>query len=125
MAGGRRAIGAAPPPTVALVRQDTGWKGDLGMTARMLRRSPVTVLLLVLLAAMPVLAAAQSAPIEVYRSPEFGYLFWWDASEWTIQEQETDAGSDWVQLANDDTVLDIEAFTAPGVSAQSCLSEWL
>lgn len=93
------------------------------MTSRMLRRFPVALVLLVLLGAMPVLTAAQNAPLEVYRSPEFGYLFWWDANEWTVQEQATEPGSDWIQLANDDTVFDIGAYAVPGVSAQTCLNE--
>ena len=70
-------------------------------------------------------AAAQGTPTVVYRSPEFGYLFWWDSSGWSVQQQQTDAGSDWVQLASADSVVDIWAYAAPDVGAAACLQERL
>src|SRR5918995_6939302 len=95
------------------------------MTARMLHCSPVALLLLVLLGAAPVLAAAQSAPVEVYRSPEFGYLLWWNPAEWTIQEQETEAGSDWLRLESDTTAVVVWGYVEPGATAESCLADRL
>jgi hypothetical protein len=87
-------------------------------------RCLTVAMVLGVLAILPT-AAAQGAPIAVYRSPEFGYLFWWDEREWTVQGQEATPGSDRVQLANADTLVDIWAYAAPGIGADACLQDRL
>lgn len=84
-----------------------------------------TACLLTALLFMPWLAAAQADPdlgaVAMYHSPEFGYLFWWDTSEWTIDDQATEPGSDWMQLSSSEATVSIWGFAASGVTAESCL----
>jgi hypothetical protein len=86
----------------------------------------ITTAVILALAALPVLASAQTtiSDVEVYRSDEFGYLFWWDSATWSIEE-DREAGSDWVRLSNETTVVDISGFVSPDVSAESCLIDRL
>jgi hypothetical protein len=74
--------------------------------------------------ALPALVAAQGA-VDAYRSPQFGYLFWWDADQWSIQGESSDPGLDWIQLANATTAVDIWGYEAPGATPESCLNERL
>jgi hypothetical protein len=97
---------------------------QLPARVRVWLRGLTVAMVLGVLALLPT-AAAQGAPTAVYRSPEFGYLFWWDTSEWTVQGQEAAPGSDWVQLANADTQVAIWAYAAPGIGADACLQDRL
>lgn len=85
------------------------------------------VLLALALALFPALALGQAAPLDVYRSPQFGYLLWWDASEWTVEEESSESGLDWIEFSNDDTsaVIDVWGFQDPGLTADACLADRL
>jgi hypothetical protein len=91
-----------------------------------LARLPAALLLVLLLGA-PWLAAAQdaSAPVEVYRSSEFGYLFWWDTSVWSIDDHEKQAGYDLLRLVSDTAATAIWGYAEPGATAEGCLNETL
>jgi hypothetical protein len=93
------------------------------------RRRFVTRLSLVLLLlaawASPLAGMAQEAPLEVYRSPEFGYLFWFDPREWTVEDTERGTGSDWVQLGNGQTAVGLWGTSTPGATPASCLADRL
>jgi hypothetical protein len=83
----------------------------------------IVALILTAFTALPWLAVAQSTPpLEAYHSSEFGYLFWWDPALWTVQEQVAEPGSDWVQLAHGDTVVDVWGYAEPGATAHSCVT---
>jgi hypothetical protein len=82
------------------------------------------LLLCVLVLPLPILVSAQSAPapIEVYRSPEFGYVLWWNADDWAVQEQGAEPGYDWIELASEDVNIVVLGYAEPGVTAESCLA---
>jgi hypothetical protein len=87
-------------------------------------RGLFAALLVAVFWAAPLLASAQATlgPVETYRSPEFGYALWWDAGEWAIQDQAAEPGSDWLQLGNGITGIDVWGYAAPGATAESCMA---
>jgi hypothetical protein len=85
---------------------------------------PWLTALLICSIAAPALVSAQGA-VDVYRSPRFGYLFWWDADQWSVQGESSDPGLDWIQLANQTTAVDVWGYEAPGATPESCLAERL
>jgi hypothetical protein len=83
--------------------------------------------LAVAIATLPTFVSAQNAtgPVELRRSAEFGYHFWWDPGEWSVELEETEAGSDWIRLGNDTTFIDIWGIAAPGTTPEDCVGEQL
>ena len=91
-------------------------------------RSRMMVLLtLLLLFVPPWMAQAQDASsrVEVYRSPEFGYLTWWDPELWTLETQETLAGSDLLHFVGEEIAVAIWGYADPGATATSCAEDAL
>lgn len=88
-------------------------------------RLAASVVLLVALLAAPWLASAQAdaGSFEVYQSPEFGYLFAWDTSEWAVDDHSVEPGSDRLQLSSDSSIAVIWGYSEPGVTAEDCLLE--
>lgn len=73
--------------------------------------------------ARPAVAQPERIPApEVYRSEEFGHLFWWDPAEWEIVDQAVEPGSDWVRLSRGDTFVDVWAVDRPGMTAEDCVA---
>jgi hypothetical protein len=87
----------------------------------------VALVLTLVLSTLPILVSAQDAsgPVELRRSEEFGYLFWWDPAEWAVEVEDTEAGSDWIRLGNDTAFVDIWGLAAPGMTAGDCVGEHL
>lgn len=63
--------------------------------------------------------------IALYRSEQFDYYFFYDASTWEIVEQASAPGSDVVQLANADVNVEYEAFEAHGQTPTECVGAFL
>ncbi|MFT4037693.1 MAG: hypothetical protein QM692_05900 [Thermomicrobiales bacterium] len=66
-------------------------------------------------------------PQTVYQSAEFGYVFFWNADEWTVTEQSAQPGVDQVSLINTagDLAFTVYGYTAPGTTPESCINDGL
>lgn len=72
-----------------------------------------------------VLAQGIDGPQTVYESEEFGYLFWWNAEQWVVEEQSANPGEDWVSITNGDTNFSVYGFIAPGMTPEACVRNGL
>lgn len=65
-------------------------------------------------------AVAQSS-IGLYRSEQFGWFFFYDAATWSVEEQSSAPGVDYVRLSDGDAVVAYRTMAAPTTTAESCL----
>jgi hypothetical protein len=83
----------------------------------------IAELLLVVVAG---LASAQGhGSIDLYRSDQFDYYFFYDASRWQIVDQSSESESDFVRLSDGETTVDYWAFAATDTSPVDCLNDVL
>jgi hypothetical protein len=65
---------------------------------------------------------AQSGPAyELFYSEQTHYFFFWDPEKWTLEDQASEQGEDWVRLANGEIMAQYSALIAPGVDYVDCL----
>lgn len=82
----------------------------------------VAAIALLALLAPPVPPAAAADPdVALFRSEEFGVFFLYDASRWSIVNQESEAGSDIVQLDDGEVSAIVWALDVPDLTPQECL----
>lgn len=96
------------------------WRQPLSLTIL----ASLLALTAALTPAITLRAAAQST-LDLYESTQFEYLFFFDPTLWTIEEEITDLETDYVFLANGETFVYYFAFEAPGVSTDDCLRDIL
>lgn len=59
--------------------------------------------------------------VELYRSEQFDYFFFYDATTWEMVEQESEPGSDYVRFSDGDIWASYWAFDASGLTPEECL----
>ena len=65
---------------------------------------------------------AQMQSIDLYRSEQFDWYFFYDAEQWQIEEQSSQPGRDDVRFSNGDTVVDYSTFDAAGTTPVDCVA---
>lgn len=71
----------------------------------------------------PAITNAADNPFELFYSEQTGYFFFWDAATWSIEEEgeSSDPGGDWIRLSDGETLFDLWAFSAPGMTTEECI----
>jgi hypothetical protein len=79
----------------------------------------ITVLGSLLTLAQP--ATAQSSNVQLYRSEQFGWFMFYDASVWQIEETSSEPGFDFVSFSDEEVLVEYYAFDAPGMTPGECV----
>lgn len=69
--------------------------------------------------------AAADHAIELYRSEQYDYYFFYDAALWTIVDESSEPGSELVIFSDGDVFFSSVAFDAPGVTPRECVESGL
>jgi hypothetical protein len=67
---------------------------------------------------------AQNA-IELYRSEQVGWYFFYDAATWAIEEESAEPGSEFVRFSDGEVYVDYLTLDAPGTTPEQCVEEVL
>jgi hypothetical protein len=92
---------------------------------RRLARAVAAFVLLLLCGPFQFTGAAADHATELYRSEQYDFFFFYDASDWVVQDQFSEPGAEFVRFSDGTIVVDYWLFDAPDMTAGDCLKAML